>query len=230
MRKTLFTLSVFAFAAGLLADPGSLEGPSPDEALARLKGGNARYVAGGAHARRTGGERRGELAQAQHPFAAVLSCSDSRVPPEHVFDQGLGDLFVVRDAGNVDDAVVEGSMEYAVDHLNVPLLVVLGHERCGAVDAAVNAWRGHDGHPSPNLQAIMDKLEPAIQVGRTFPGDLAENAMVANAKQTAFNLGVNPVMRRRINAGALKVLAARYDLDSGKVTFYEPDQAKAGDQ
>jgi carbonic anhydrase len=238
MRRVL-TFVLLGLAATLVAMEVSTPSPealaAPGLSLERLKQGNARFVSRGAKAPRSGAERRAEIAKKQKPFAAVLACADSRVAPELLFDQGLGDLFVVRVAGNVLDEVTEGSIEYAVEHLGVPLVVVLGHERCGAVNAAVDAWRAESAHAhqeemSPNIHAIIEKLEPAIQVARTFPGDLPENTMMANAKQMAFNLGQkNKGLRELVEKGTLKVTAARYDLDEGRVSWHPviPEKAAA---
>jgi carbonic anhydrase len=214
--KTKATLAAPAAAlAFLLGGPGGLfaaDAPSgnvnPDQALQRLTEGNARFVSG--HLSHTApeyvAEARGKVAQAQRPFAIIVGCSDSRVGPELVFDQGLGDLFVVRTAGEVVDEVALGSIEYAVEHLGSALIVVLGHERCGAVSAAV-------------LKAIG----PAVEQTKGQPGDPVENAVRAQARDVAQQLqGATPILAERVQAGQLKVVAARYDLDSGKVEWLTP--------
>src|SRR5438105_3479472 len=129
------------FVVVLLAEPmlsGQEPVPTPAAALDRLKDGNGRFAADKPAARKTDAKRRAELAAGQHPFAVVLTCADSRVAPELVFDAGLGELFVLRVAGNIADPAVVGSIEYAVEHLHTPLIVVLGHESCGAVAAALD--------------------------------------------------------------------------------------------
>ena len=135
---------------------------SPEAALERLKAGNARFVTDKAEKRVSDAKMRAELAKGQHPFAIILACADSRVPPEFLFDQGLGDLFVVRVAGNVTGEEVLGSIEYAVAHLHVPLVVVLGHEKCGAVKAALDQVE-----PEGNLASSYVKSASAAICPRT---------------------------------------------------------------
>ena len=189
------------------------EMPTADQALERLLAGNQRYVAARQEHPHQTPARRAELSGGQHPFAIVLGCADSRVPPEVIFDQGLGDLFVVRVAGNVVDDVVLGSIEYAAAHLHTPLIVVLGHSRCGAIGATV-AGGELEGH-LPDLAAA---IQPAVDRARDLPGDLLDNAVVANATMVAQQLrSSEPVLSELVHAGKLKVVAARYDLDTGIV-------------
>jgi carbonic anhydrase len=188
---------------------------SPDEALKRLLQGNARFVSG--HLTHAGpeeiAEARGAVAKGQKPIAVIVGCSDSRVGPELVFDQGLGDLFVVRTAGEVVDAAALGSIEYAVEHLGSPLIVVLGHERCGAVTAAV-AGAKEPGH----IAAVLKAIEPAVKQTKGKPGDPVENAVRAQAIDVAGQLqDAKPILAERVRSGKLKIVAARYDLDSGKI-------------
>lgn len=193
---------------------------SPDEALQRLKEGNQRYVSGKVvHPNQTV-ERRQEVAQSQHPFAIILNCSDSRVAPEILFDQGLGDLFIVRTAGNVVDDVVIGSIEYAVEHLGVQLLLVLGHQRCGAVTAAVEA-AAHTGSEVPgHIGSIIERIQPAVQQAQSLPGDLVINATKANVLLIVNELTCcAPILSDLVQAGKLKVVGAYYDLDCGEVSF-----------
>lgn len=187
--------------------------PTSDEALAKLQAGNERYVASQlTHPNQTA-ERRAELGAGQHPFAIVLGCADSRVSPEVIFDQGLGDLFVIRVAGNIVDDVVLGSIEYAAEHLHTPLIVVLGHSKCGAVGATV-AGGELEGH----LPSLATAIQPAVDSVKDQEGDLLDNAVRANAKMVAEQLSSSdPVLSKLVEAGGLKVVAARYDLDSGKV-------------
>jgi carbonic anhydrase len=188
---------------------------SPDEALKRLLQGNARFVSG--HLTHAGpeeiAEARGAVAKGQKPIAVIVGCSDSRVGPELVFDPGLGDLFVVRTAGDVVDAAALGSIEYAVEHLGSPLIVVLGHERCGAVTAAV-AGAKEPGH----IAAVLKAIEPAVKQTKGKPGDPVENAVRAQAIDVAGQLqDAKPILAERVRSGKLKIVAARYDLDSGKI-------------
>src|SRR5438132_1987946 len=197
-----------SFAAG----PSTV---SPDEALKRLLRGNARFVSG--HLAHAGpeeiAEARSAVAKGQNPFAVIVGCSDSRVGPEIVFDQGVGDLFVVRTAGEVVDATALGSIEYAVEHLGSPLIVVLGHERCGAVSAAVAGAR-EPGH----IAALLKAIEPAVKQTKGNPGDPVENAVRAQALDVAKQLQeAEPILAERVQSGKLKIVAARYDLDTGKI-------------
>jgi carbonic anhydrase len=193
---------------------------SPDQALKRLMRGNARFVSG--HLAHAGpeeiAEARGAVAKGQNPFAIIVGCSDSRVGPEIVFDQGVGDLFVVRTAGEVVDAAALGSIEYAVEHLGSPLIVVLGHERCGAVSAAV-AGAKEPGH----IAVVLRAIEPAVKQTKGKPGDPVENAVRAQALDVARQLQTaEPILAERVQSGKLKIVAARYDLDTGKVELLSP--------
>jgi carbonic anhydrase len=189
--------------------------PSPDKIWANLMAGNQRFVAGKPHSH-TLLELRKRLASGQEPHTIVLSCSDSRVAPELVFDQSLGDLFVVRSAGNIADPVGLGSIEYAVDHLHSTMLVVLGHQKCGAVAAACSG----DKMPSRNLEAIMDKIDPAVTKAKTYakPDDLLEAAIKENVHESAKDVLANSeILRDAVKAGKLTVIEAEYQFDSGAV-------------
>jgi carbonic anhydrase len=147
-----------------------------DQALSALLAGNQRFVSGRTNHPDQKMSRVKELAKTQHPFAAVLGCADSRVDPDIIFDQGLGDLFPVRVAGNIVDDAVLGSLEYAVEHLQCPLIVVLGHEGCGAVTAAVNG-----GEPGTHITFLVDAIAPALAQAKALPGDLISNTVRLNA-------------------------------------------------
>jgi carbonic anhydrase len=189
----------------------------PVDPLDRLMQGNARFVSGQTAHWSQLAERRIEVAQTQHPFAIVLGCSDSRVGPEQVFDRTVGDLFVVRVAGNVADDAGLGSMEYAAEHLHVPLLLVLGHERCGAVSAAVDGGELH-GHVATLAKAIA----PAVADARMESGDLLDNAVRANVHNVVAQIRKqSPVLAGLEHDGKLKIVGARYDLDTGEVTLLE---------
>lgn len=186
---------------------------TPEDALKKLMDGNQRYI----EQKRTfpdqGRSRIVEVAKGQHPFATILGCSDSRVASEIIFDQGLGDLFDIRVAGNFIDNVVLGNMEYAVLELGTPLLVILGHERCGAVKAAL------DGKPVPgHIGSLVAAIKPAVYATKGQPGDPWDNAVRANVKMTVNKLkALSPILAKAVKAGTLKVVGARYDLDSGEV-------------
>lgn len=210
-------------AAALLPFPLAFSGAgskgegkvTADSVLAELRAGNAHHVAHRyLHPHQTA-ERQRELVSGQHPHAELLSCSDSRVPPELVFDQGLGDLFVVRVAGNVASDTELASLEYGAEHLHVPLLVVLGHQKCGAVTAAVEGGRA-EGH----LGALFGLLRPAVEKTRGMSGDPVENAVKANVEKVVRQLRAStPVLARLVSQGKLKVVGAVYSLDTGEVTW-----------
>lgn len=188
---------------------------SVEAALARLTDGNKRFVAGALTHPAQSIERRAETAQGQHPFAVILTCADSRLSPEIIFDQGLGDLFVVRNAGNLVDDLVLGSIEYAVEHLHAPLIVVLGHTKCGAVSAAVAG-----GEAPGHIKSIVASLSPAVGLAKKKPGDPVDNAVRIAAKLSAAALAQNePILGELVKAGKIKVLAARYDIANGQVEF-----------
>jgi carbonic anhydrase len=190
----------------------------PATALAKLKKGNQRFVdAQMLHPDQTA-ETRQRLSGAQKPYAVLLSCSDSRLPPEVIFDQGLGDLFVVRVAGNVVDRDGMGSIEYAVDHLGTPLVMVLGHQKCGAVSATLEALRPPYNQPHGDVAALVEAITPAVGVASSRPGDLLENAIRANAEQSRDQIMHSPELKKSLDSGALQVVAAYYSLDTGLVS------------
>jgi carbonic anhydrase len=208
-------------------------GITPAQSLERLEGGNRRYASAAlTHPNQTPA-RRAEEAKGQHPIAVVVSCSDSRVPPEIVFDQGLGDLFVVRTAGNRLDDLVLASIEYGVEHLGCGLVVVLGHERCGAVTAAVEAAAHSAEAKTENPEAtgshvpvLIRTMSDAVAATASMPGDKVENAMIENVRIVVKGVTAeSPYLAARVRAGALKVVGARYDLDSGKVTLIDAEPA-----
>lgn len=195
-----------------------LKGVLPEDALNRLMEGNRRYVSSKATHPDQTAERRTAVAGAQSPFAVVLGCADSRVPPEVLFDQGLGDLFVVRTAGHVVDEAGLGSLEYAVEHLGVHLIVVLGHERCGAVGAAVKDLKT-GGH----VDSLVKAIRPAVEASKGMPGDPLDNAMRANVAMVTRKLKASkPILAGAVEEHKVRVVGARYDLDSGAVEVIAP--------
>jgi len=194
--------------------PHQLQVVSADAAVTRLKAGNQRYVAHKLEHPDQTEARLHEVEQAQHPFAVVLGCSDSRVPPEILFDQGLGDLFVVRVAGNVPDDEVIGSIEYAVHHLHTPLVLVLGHEKCGAVTAAT-------GEPEANhTRSFTDWLRPVVAEARKQEGDLVHNAMCLMVSRIVKQLKASePVLKGAVLESKVKIVGAHYDLHTGRVVW-----------
>lgn len=186
-----------------------------DAGIRKLKEGNERYVTENAAHPRQIRDRRNEVAKGQKPFAIIVSCADSRVPPEIIFDQGLGDLFVVRAAGQVLDNSALGSIEYAVEHLNVSLIVVLGHERCGAVDAACKKVQA-DNH----VRHLVEAIAPAVTAVKGQSGDLLANAVQANVYRVVDELKASwPTLAPRVRDGRLTVVGGVYDLDIGIVQF-----------
>ena len=184
-----------------------------DEAVQRLLEGNQRYTRGRSIHPNQGFERREEVQRGQTPFAVILGCSDSRVPPEIIFDQGVGDLFVIRVAGNIVDDAVLGSIEYAAEHLGVGLVVVLGHQRCGAVQTAVKGGeaRGH-------VTALIEAISPAVYEARTLPGDLVDNAIRASVRRSVSLLRTSrPLLGDLVRGGKLEVIGAYYRLEGGTV-------------
>lgn len=205
------------------ASPAHPAPPSlpPEEAMTRLMNGNARYVDGYAAHPHGDAPRRVEVASGQRPFATILTCADSRVPPELIFDQGLGDLFVIRVAGNVVDEAVLASIEYSVIHLGSTLVMALGHERCGAVKATADALAGK-GSPEDadtHIGALAALITPAVRAVPNGTADALDAAVSLNASHAAAEIlaGSRP-LRSRVLTGQLKIVSARYDLDDGRVT------------
>lgn len=172
-----------------------------DEALQRLLEGNQRYAANKSTDLNESQKRRTELASGQSPFATIFSCVDSRVPPELIFDRGLGDLFVIRTAGQVLDSAVLGSLQYGVAELKIPLLVVLGHEKCGAVKATVEAVENN----------------ATAEAAKEQSGDLLDNTVKANVSLTVGHLKESSILSEAVEKGELRIVGARYDLDTGLV-------------
>ncbi len=205
---------------------GSSEGPgiSPDQALSQLKEGNGRYATGAVkHPNQTPERRKETATRGQKPFATILSCSDSRVPVEILFDSGIGDLFIVRVAGNVADVDEIGSIEYGVDHLGTPVLLVLGHTRCGAVTAVARMAQVHGCIPE-----LIANCEPAVARAKAAHPQMSidgmiEEAIKENAWQSIEDVFVrSEAVRKRVREGNLKVVAAIYDIESGAVTWMGP--------
>jgi carbonic anhydrase len=213
---SLFGTSQFVRAA----DPAHSDQPSvpPAEAISKLKEGNGRYTSGNLQHPGQTAERRTELAKSQHPFAGIVSCSDSRVPPEILFDQGLGDLFIVRVAGNVINDEGLGSIEYTVDHLGTRLILVLGHQRCGAVDAARETIAAKGKAPG-HIQSLVTAIKPAVEA--TAKDDL-ETTIKANVKNVVQALrSSTPILKAKVDSGDIQVIGGYYSLDTGAVTFLD---------
>jgi carbonic anhydrase len=189
---------------------------APDEAFYRLKEGNSRYANGNLQHLGQTAKGHTKLAKTKYPFAIVVGCSDSRVPPEIVFDQGLGDLFVCRIGGNVINDESLGSIEYAVDHLGVRLIVVLGHQCCGAVQAAKKTIAAK-GNAHGHIQSLVTAIKPAVET--TVKDDL-DATIKANVKYVVDALRSSmPILKPKVEAGGLKVIGGYYSLDTGCVSF-----------
>ncbi|HOT30036.1 MAG TPA: carbonic anhydrase [Candidatus Ozemobacteraceae bacterium] len=213
-RIYLTVLLSFAASAAFCSSPGHGQtSVGWDTARLKLMSGNKRFVE--SRMRHSGhtARRRIEIAKGQHPFAVVVCCSDSRVPPEILFDQGLGDLFVIRLAGNIVDDAAIGSIEYAVEHLNVSYVMVLGHERCGAVEATVKG-----GHYPGCVGTLAKAIRPAMIDAARQSGDFVENTVRANVALVVRTLrSAGPILEERFRNGLLSIEGARYDLDDGTV-------------
>ncbi|MFN2135152.1 MAG: carbonic anhydrase [Candidatus Promineifilaceae bacterium] len=201
---------------------------SAQEALQRLQEGNRRFVAGDSdYHTRTTQRRRQELLAGQEPFAVVLGCSDSRVPAEIVFDQGLGDLFVIRVAGNVVAPSLVGSIEFAATKFNTRLVVVLGHSHCGAVEATLQELQRPSAERSPNLGSIVGRIRPSVQTLletdlRSDPDALLYHAMRANVRASANQIRhASPILEGLVQNDGLLIAGAEYDLATGLVDFFE---------
>jgi carbonic anhydrase len=192
--------------------------PTPGEALERLMAGNRRYIAGPTEPPPNTSARREQLRAAQHPFAIIVGCSDSRVAPELVFDQWLGDLFVARVAGNITGPDVTGSVAYAVHHLHAPLVVVLGHQNCGAVKAALMSPAELAKEPS-DIQALVREVQPSLKnLSAELDGAAKLQAAIkANVRRTMNELEQAESIKEAMAAQKLKVIGAVYSLDTGKV-------------
>ena len=201
--------------------PMSDNKPSPADALAKLKRGNEAYAAGscGGHTI-DDAPRRKDLADKQEPFAAIVSCSDSRVPAERLFDQGVPDLFLIRNAGNTaTDTGALGSIQYAVAALGVPLVVVMGHQRCGAVKAATDVVTTNTAFPGA-IGRMIEPILPSVLEVRDHGGDIVDNAVRANVRRMVEHLKTDPILAEKLAAKAIAIVGARYDLDHGTVEFF----------
>jgi carbonic anhydrase len=231
-RRGVLAVAVLAAVFGLPATRVLAEPPSPAEAIGRLKSGNATFVAHPETALPITAESRKALGQGQNPFASILSCADSRVPPEVVFHVGLGDLFVVRAAGHVTDRSILASLEYAADQLHVPLVVVMGHESCGAVKAAVETPATTS--LGPNLDYLLKAIRPSVTAAASA-SDAARLrvAILKNVEDTINDLMDNSAALRHLaDTGTIGLVGAYYELSTGRVYFSEPVsvtlQARAG--
>jgi carbonic anhydrase len=195
----------------------SLAQTETELAIQKLIEGNKRFASSQPNHPNSDLGRISEVAKGQDPFAVVVSCSDSRVPPEIIFDQGLGDLFVIRTAGEVIDDIALASIEYAVEHLDVNLIVVLGHQKCGAVDAAVKG-----GELPPHLDKLVNTIKPAVEKAKEREGDLLDNSVHENIRRVVSELSLSkPILEEFVHEHKLTVVGAYYDLEKGTVEFLE---------
>jgi carbonic anhydrase len=192
---------------------------APDSALKRLMDGNLRYVQGRSIHPDEGEKRRSATYVKQEPFAIIVGCSDSRVPPEIVFDQGLGDVFVIRVAGNIVGPLEKNSIEFAAKHLRAPLIMVLGHEKCGAVDAVL-AGKAKEY----DIEEIEPFIEPAIVQARKLPGDRLTNCIQQNVRRVVAELKATPILIKLIEDHDLKIVGGYYELANGKVLLLDEEK------
>ena len=188
---------------------------SPNEAISELLQGNQRFVRQKTINPNQDRLRLVQVSQAQSPFACVLTCADSRLPPEIIFDRGLGDLFVVRDAGNIATAGEIGSLEYGVSVLGAKAIVVMGHENCGAVQAAMEL-----GATTGFIGSIINEILPAIQMSKDQPGDRVNNAVIANVMLQKQKVQTSPVISQLTQENKIKVVGALYNLQTGRVEIF----------
>jgi len=204
-----------------------------EEALRRLKEGNERFVNGEARFPTVQKEVLAELARGQQPYATILGCSDSRVPPELVFDAGFGELFVIRVAGNVLGPTIAGTLQYAGSHLRTPLFIVLGHEGCGAVKAAL-AEKFEGAQHGSRIVTLLQNIAPALDAidPRQLPETLLHQAVEANVRWTVRQLRESPDGGARLRQGDIRLVGAVYELASGRVRFLDepPDGGQADDR
>lgn len=230
-RRRFLTGCACCAGAGLAASTGigiarAADGPrttlTPDQALELLRRGNDEFRVDLPYHAVTGRQRRVDIAKGQTPFAVLVACSDSRVPPELLFGRGLGELFIVRNAGNTVDTAAMGSIEYAVAVVGVPLIMVLGHERCGAVEAAVKVVKENATYPG-SIGQMIEPIVPAVLSVQGQEGDIVDNAVRANVSRTVARLRTasSPLLQKPLAEGKLRVVGARYDLDDGDVDFFD---------
>lgn len=221
-RRTFLKMGAGALAFGASTVHATEPAPivmTPDEALAILKDGNAKFLAGEVNLEVASAERRLEIAKGQKPFVVLVGCSDSRVSPEILFERGLGELFIVRNAGNVIDQSALGSIEFGVLEFGVPLIVVLGHEKCGAVSAALEIVENNATFPG-SIDDMVEPIIPAVLAVREKPGDFLDNAVRENVRRIVEELRTtDALLATPLAEGRLKVIGARYDLDTGAVDF-----------
>ena len=210
--KVLATVASSSVVALVLAAEHPAASVSADAALAKLNEGNLRFATSEVSQSKPTAARRAETAQEQHPFAIILGCADSRTAPELIFDQNLGDLFVIRTAGNLVDDHALGSIEYAVAYAGARLIVVLGHERCGAVEAALKS-----DHAPGHIDSLVRDIQPAVKAAKGKPGDAMQATTTENARLVAAQIKAKAELGDL--AKEVQIISAIYDLDTGKVEW-----------
>lgn len=216
LLSAALVLSVALTGCGIAKESHKPTNISVKESLHRLEQGNKRYTTSGIHPHQSQAHRK-SLTNGQHPFAVIITCADSRVPPEIIFDQGLGDLFVIRNAGNVIDENVIASVEYAVAHLATPLVVVMGHQSCGAVTAAVN-----NAKDSEHIVQLVNRIKPAVNKAKHQSGCLVTNSIHENVHLAVNQLkNSEPIISKAVANNETRVIGAYYHLDTGKVNFLD---------
>ena len=213
------TAAALATSSGLFSPSFAATTLSADEALAKLKEGNKKYLTDPQSCLPNAAGTRSAIANGQSPWATILTCSDSRVVPEIVFGGlDLCELFVARNAGNIANTDVLGTIEYGAEHLGSPLIVVMGHERCGAVAAACDVVAKKAKLPG-NIKTMVDSIVPAAKSQFGKPGDFLDNTVRENARRNAEIVGKSEIIHHLVHEGRVKIVYARYDLDSGMVDF-----------
>ena len=213
----ILTLALLLLLASTVL-AGGTAGLDAEESLKKLMDGNRRFVSETYDRGDIGPGRRAEISKGQRPFAVIVDCSDSRVVPEFIFDQGLGDLFVIRTAGNIVDDIAIGSVEYAVKHLGVRLVLVLGHDDCGAVKATVAGGKA-EGH----IDAILQAIRPAVAVAMQKPGNLLDNAIAQNVDMVINRLqSAQPILAQALQTGDVRIVGGVYHLKDGSVDWRLP--------
>ena len=219
MKRYILAVAAALVLQGAFAHVDAKDLVSPAKALQMLEEGNERYASGEPAYPHQDAETRAALTDSQAPFAVVLACVDSRVPPEIVFDRGLGDMLVIRTAGHVVDQAALGSIEFGVGVLKSPLLVVLGHESCGAVQASITAVDEQSPLPGA-IQSLAEAIKPAVEKTRGSKGDRTAETIDANVHHVMEQLKQSDIIRQALESGALEIVGGVYDLDTGKVHFH----------
>jgi carbonic anhydrase len=235
MYHKLLLVRVIALATSIVlallaptyaADPASSNKVTSDAALRQLLEGNVRFSQGKATNPRRRPEDFRAVSKEQHPLAVVIACADSRVSPELLFDAGVGDLFVIREAGNVvrgAGVMVDGSIEYAIAELNVPLVIVLGHTNCGAVKAAVTHLDSKEPLPG-SINGLVELIKPAVKHAQGRQGDVYDNVTRENVRAGVEKVkSLQPIVAPRVKAGAVKVVGGVYDLETGAVKILQAE-------